>query len=67
MDKCKKRNAYLIGNINLTNATLACKGLENSDPRWIGVVKEHYMKPYQGNYMHESCPICDVYCTIRQK
>lgn len=53
MEKCKKQNTYLIGeieiNANITNATLACSDLENKDQRWIGVVRDQYNKIDEGN------------------
>lgn len=53
MEHCKNKSAYLIGNANIyshtLNATSACSGLENGDPRWIGVVRDQYVKSDQGN------------------
>lgn len=46
---CKMKDYYLLGNINLSDVNSACKDQENLDPRWIGVVKENYVKSDQGN------------------
>lgn len=33
----------------MSDVNSACKDQENLDPRWIGVVKENYVKSDQGN------------------
>lgn len=43
------KDYYLLGNIDLSDVKSACKDQENSDPRWIGVVRENYVKSDQGN------------------
>lgn len=48
MDYCKANSSYLIGNINTTNSGLACTGLQNVGPGWIGVVKDEYVTTDQG-------------------
>ena len=52
MEHCKDKSTYLIGNSNIyaytLNVTSACIGLNNLDPRWIGVVKDLYVKSDQG-------------------
>lgn len=40
---------YLLGNIDLSDAKSACTDLQNSGPRWIGVIKENFVKSDQGN------------------
>ncbi|XP_078309595.1 uncharacterized protein LOC111105805 [Crassostrea virginica] len=54
MDHCKKMGIYLFGNVNLSNKTLACTDLNNNDQRWIGVVKDQYIKADQGQLIEES-------------
>lgn len=49
MDHCKRTGSYLIGNISLSNITLACADLTNSNLRWVGVVKDQYVKADKGN------------------
>ena len=69
MEKCKSNDSYLIGNDNIMynslDATSACINLNNSDQRWIGVVRDQYVKSDQGkpgiyifldlNYSHLYC------------
>ena len=43
MDICKKKNAYPIGNITLSDSTLSCVDLNNTDPRWIGIVRDQFI------------------------
>ena len=49
MENCKRKNTYLIGNISLSNITLVCAKLNNIDQRWIGIVRDRYVKTEQGN------------------
>lgn len=49
MENCKRENTYLIGNIMLSNITLVCAKLNNADPRWIGIVRDRYVRTDQGN------------------
>ncbi|XP_062601829.1 uncharacterized protein LOC134263491 isoform X4 [Saccostrea cucullata] len=47
MQTCKSRypKSYLIGNVSLTNATLACKQLQRTQGGvyWLSIAKEEYM------------------------
>lgn len=49
MDRCKYTGSYLIGNISLSDITMACASLNNYEPRWIGVVRDQYVKADTGN------------------
>lgn len=48
---CKVKGSYPIGNLTLSNITMACaeSNHENATPRWIGVVHEVTDKKDQGN------------------
>nr|XP_022297013.1 uncharacterized protein LOC111106578 isoform X2 [Crassostrea virginica] len=65
MEICKRENTYLIGNIMLSNITLVCAKLNNADPRWIGIVRDRYVRTEQGeviaksaNRFFDSCEKC---------
>lgn len=71
MEHCKNKSTYLIGNANIyaytLNVTSACTGLNNTDQRWIGVVRDLYIKSDQGKlkgvqYMY-ICLFLAVNCT----
>lgn len=49
-DYCKSTGAYPVGNLTLSNVTMACieYNLSNTSPGWIGVVKELHNKQDQG-------------------
>lgn len=49
MNHCKRLGTYLIGNINISNITSVCANLNNNEPRWIGVVRDRYVKADKGN------------------
>lgn len=49
LDYCKNQTTYLLGNISTTNVTLDCTGLNHTNQRWIGVVRDQYAKTDQGN------------------
>lgn len=59
MEYCKNQSTYLIGNANIyaytLNVTSACTGLNNSDQRWIGVVRDMYVKSDQGKPAYNLC------------
>ena len=59
MEQCKNKSTYLIGNANIyaytLNVTSACIGLNNSDQRWIGVVRDLYVKSDQGKPAYNTC------------
>ena len=46
---CKMLFTYPVGNITLSNKTLACIGLQNTNPRWIGIVRDQYNGADHGN------------------
>lgn len=49
-ENCNKNNSYLLWNIDFSDLTSTCKGLDNkTDQRWIGIVKEKYMNTDHGN------------------
>ena len=48
MNHCKRFGTYLIGNVNISNITLACVNLNNNEPRWIGVIRDQYVKADKG-------------------
>lgn len=56
MEQCKSNDSYLIVNDNIIydklDATSACTDLNNSDPRWIGVIRDQYVKSDQGKPAH---------------
>ena len=51
MDICKTKSAYLIGNITLSDSTLSCVDLNNTDPRWIGIVRDQFIGTDHGKNM----------------
>ena len=59
MEHCKNKRTYLIGNANIYDYTLnvksACTSLNNNDPRWIGVVRDLYVKSDQGKPAYNKC------------
>lgn len=53
MGFCKENGTYLVGNLNLSNATSACFGHVYIDPRWIGAFREKYLNTDKGNQFKE--------------
>lgn len=47
---CKSKGSYLIGNLNSSNLKSSCDKLNNTGPRWIGVVKDQYIGQDQGKF-----------------
>ena len=48
LNKCKSKDSYPIGNLNLSNVRSACDKLYNIGPRWISVVRDQYTGQDQG-------------------
>lgn len=48
MNHCKRFGTYLIGNVNISNITLACVNLNNNEPLWTGVIRDQYVKADKG-------------------
>lgn len=48
LDKCKSKDSYPIGNLNLSNVRSACENVSIEGPGWIGVVKDQYIGQDQG-------------------
>lgn len=54
-ENCNKNNSYLLWNIDFSDLTSTCKGLDNkTDQRWIGIVKEKYMNTDHGQDIEDS-------------
>lgn len=53
---CKSNHqAYLYGDINLTDVNSACQHIEGqvTGPAWLGIAKEKYISFYEGNFNNQ--------------
>lgn len=48
MEMCKTNSTYLNGDIELSNVKPACTNYNMTSPRWIGVVRDQYIKKDEG-------------------